>query len=104
MRNLPVQFGAIQIASVAGESRRISVSGLAKARLLWLFRNFRILDFPVLSKKQQQLVARVWNAGTSAAPANLRRDLIGTIEGFSPQLFQSRATTPAQRSSGSREQ
>ncbi len=99
MRSLPLHCGAIQIASVAGESRRIGVSGLAKARLLWLFRNFSILEFPVLSKKQQQLVAQVWNAGTGMAPKDARRDvigpqIIGTIEAFSPQLVQLR--TPVQ--------
>ena len=99
MRSLPLHCGAIQIASVAGESRRIGVSGLAKARLLWLFRNFSILEFPVLSKKQQQLVAQVWNAGTSMASKDAPRDvigprIIGTIEAFSPQLVQLR--TPVQ--------
>jgi hypothetical protein len=88
MRNLPIQSGAIQIASVAGEQRYISVSGLVKARLLWLFRNFYILDFPVLNKKQQQLIARVWHEGTSAGSVDTSLDLIGTIDGFSPQLYQ----------------
>ena len=34
----------------------------AKARLLWLFRNFYILDFPVLNPNQQQLIAEMWNS------------------------------------------
>ena len=88
MRNLPIQFGTIQIASVAGELRYVSVSGLVKARLLWIFRNFYILDFPVLSKKQQQLIARVWHMGTSAGSVDASLHLIGAIDGFSPQLYQ----------------
>jgi hypothetical protein len=107
MRSLPFQSGTIRIASIAGERRRIPVSGLAKVRLLWLFRNFYILDFPVLDKQQQQLIAKVWNAAsragsTEVAPTRARLaddsfedaipdlsslDLIGTVEGYSPQLY-----------------
>ena len=94
MRSLPVQYGTIRIASVAGERRRISVSGLAKARLLWLFRNFYILDFSVLNKKQQQLIAQMWNAGTIARSADASHDLIGTVEGYWPQLYPLSVPTP----------
>ena len=99
MRSLSLDYGAIQIASVAGESRRIGVSGLAKMRLLWLFRNFSILEFPVLSKTEQQLVARVWNTGPPIAVFKAPRDVIGsnvigTIEAFSPQLCQLRTPGP----------
>ena len=91
MRSLALHYGSIQIASTAGESRRISVSGLAKARLLWLFRNFGILEFQVLSKTQQQLVSQMWNSG-SWVPGNIaRRDVIGTIEAFCPQPASAKA-------------
>ncbi len=101
MRRPPVQYGTIQIASIAGELRYISVSGLVKARLLWLFRNFYILDFPVLNKKQQQLISRVWHTGTSAGSADAPLDLIGTIDWFSPQLFQPPVpSAPNARSAG----
>jgi hypothetical protein len=88
MRSLPVQYGTIQIASVGGELRHVNVSGLAKAHLLWLFRNFSILECSVLNQKQQQLIAQVWQAGASAASVDAPVELIGTIEGFSPQLYQ----------------
>jgi hypothetical protein len=92
MRSLPLHDGTIQIASVAGETRRIKVSGLARARLLWLFRNFTMLDFSVLTRNQQELIARVWNAGASAKDA---ADVIGIVEGFSPKLFPSPSPAPA---------
>jgi len=107
----------VRIAPVAGKRRDIRVSGLSKARLLWIFRNYHILDFPVLNPKQQRLIARMWNsepgseskevvatnndpsdavlkavdpaaddsAGSAADLASL--DLIGTVEGFLPQLY-----------------
>ena len=88
MREFPVQRDMIQIASVGGERRLISVSGLSKVRLLWLFRNFRILDFSVLNSKQQRFIAQAWNAGTSAnADAEDPFDLIGCIDGFLPKLY-----------------
>jgi hypothetical protein len=115
MRSLPLQCGTIRIASVAGERRDIRVSGLAKARMLWLFRNFYILDFPVLNRKQQQQIAQVWNSKESNAASNdivstspaskaaavaddfsagacldlASLDVIGTIEGYLPQLCPS---------------
>jgi hypothetical protein len=56
--------------------------------LLWLFRNFRILDFSVLNSKQQRLIAQTWHSGTSVGTADEDPfDLIGTIDGFSPKLF-----------------
>lgn len=97
MRSLPIQYGTIQIAAVAGEMRHASVSGFAKVRVLWLFRNFSILDFSVLNKKQQQLIAQVWHAGRSADAADAP-GLIGTIDGFSPQLFQYQPPVPTTRS------
>jgi hypothetical protein len=100
MRSLPIQYGTIQIASVAGELRYVSVSGLVKARLLWLFRNFYILDFPVLNKKQQQLIARVWHTGTSAGSVDASVDLIGTIDGFSPRLYPPVPSVPNARPAG----
>ncbi len=42
----------------------------------------------MLNKKQQQLIAQVWHAGASAASVEAPEGLIGTIEGFSPQLYQ----------------
>ena len=62
-------------------------SGLAKVSLLWLFRHFYILDFSVLNKKQQQRIAKLWHAGASADAADELK-LIGTIEGFTPELYQ----------------
>jgi hypothetical protein len=101
MRNLPIQYGTIQIASVSGELRYINVSGLVKARLLWLFRNFYILDFPVLNKNQKQLIARVWHTGTSAGSVDASPELIGTIDGFSPQLYRPPVpSVPNPRSAG----
>ena len=50
----------------------------------------------MLNKKQQQLIARVWHAGPSAGSVDAPLDLIGTIEGFSPQLYQ--PSVPATRS------
>lgn len=97
MRSIPVQCGTIQIASVAGELRHVSVSGLAKARLLWIFRNFSILDFSVLNQTQQQLIAQVWQAGQSVSASDASLEVIGTLEGFSPKLCQLPA--PAIRSS-----
>jgi hypothetical protein len=88
MRSLPVQCGTIRITSVAGELRHVGVSGPAKTRLLWLFRNFSILDFPVLNNKQQQLIAQMWQAGASANAEDAPQDLIGSIDGFLPQLIQ----------------
>lgn len=100
MRGFPIGSGTIQIASVAGERRHVSVSGVAKVRLLWLFRNFYILECRVLSKEQQQLIARLWQAGTSAGSVDALA-LIGTIEGFSPQLGQPTvATTKSSRPDG----
>jgi hypothetical protein len=113
MRSLPIQCGTIRITSATGERRDIRVSGSAKARLLWLFRNFHILDFPVLNPEQQQMIARMWNSESSAASktvvptkvnstkAGLKAvddtahasldltslDLIGTVEGYLPQLY-----------------
>src|ERR1700687_1939780 len=92
MRSLPLQCGTIRIASITGERRRIRVSGLAKARLLWLFRDFSMLDFPVLNTKQKQLIAQLWTAGSSAGSADTSPnlgsvDLIGTVDGFPPQLY-----------------
>jgi hypothetical protein len=117
MRSLPIQCGTIRITSATGERRDIRVSGSAKARLLWLFRNFHILDFPVLNPEQQQMIARMWNSESSAASkkvvptkvnpaeAGLKvvdsavddtahasldltsLDLIGTVEGYLPQLY-----------------
>ena len=83
MRSLSLHYGTIQIASVAGESRRVTVSGLAKARLLWLFRNFSILEFRVLSKAQQQLIYEMWNSGKRIPSKVAPRDVIGTVEAFS---------------------
>ena len=85
MRSLSLHYGTIEIASVAGESRRIGVSGLAKARLLWLFRNFSILEFPVLSKTQKQLIYQVWNSGMRIPAKEAPRDVIGIVEAFCPQ-------------------
>ncbi len=92
---LPAQHGTIRITSVAGERRDVSVSGLAKAQLLWLFRHFCILDFPVLNKKQQQLIAQVWHAAPSAASEDTPLDLIGTIDGFEPRLYPPSLPTPS---------
>lgn len=92
---LPAQPGTIRITSVAGERRDVSVSGLAKTRLLWLFRNFCILDFPVLNLKQQQLVARVWHAAPSAASEDAPLNLIGTIDGFEPRLYPPSLSVPS---------
>jgi hypothetical protein len=97
MRSLSAQCGTIRIASVAGELRHISVSGREKARLLWLFRNFSILDFPVLNRKQQQLIARVWHAGPNAGSVGDPLDLVGTIEGFSPKLYEPSVPTVTAR-------
>ena len=96
MRGSIVVYDTIRIASVAGELRDIRVSGLAKARLLWLFRNFSILDFPVLSTRQQQLITRAWYMEARAGSADADADLIGTIEAFSPRPCPSRipATRP----------
>jgi len=87
MPDFPVQSETIQIASADGERRLISVSGFSKARLLWLFRNFRILDFSVLNSKQQRLIAQVWYTGKSADAAEDPLDLMGTIDGFLPKLY-----------------
>ena len=117
MRSLPIQSGMIRIASVSGKRRDVPVSGFCKARLLWLFRNYHILDFPVLTPNQQQLIAEMWNSVPASDPkevvatkndpthavlkavdpsaddwagpaANLSSlDLIGTVEGFLPQLY-----------------
>ncbi len=87
MRKIPVQSETIQIASVGGERRLISVSGFSKARLLWLFRNFRILNFSVLNSKQQRLVAQAWYTGKSGDIADDPLDLIGAIDGFLPKLY-----------------
>lgn len=101
MRSLPLQSETIRITSVAGEIRNISVSGLAKAQLIWLFRNFEILDFPVLSRKQQRLIAQMWHAGPRAGSATRDAfddapvELIGTIDGFLPQLHQVSVTVPS---------
>ena len=101
MRSLPFQSGTILITSVTGEIRNISVSGLSKVQLIWLFRNFYILDFPVLSKKQQQLIARMWHAGPSADSAAKAAfdtapvEPIGTIDGFLPKLYQPSVTMPS---------
>ena len=87
MRSLSLHDTTIQIASVAGESRRVNVSGLAKARLLWLFRNFSILEFPVLSRAQQQLILRMWDSGMRVpAKKGTPQNVIGIVEAFSPQL------------------
>jgi hypothetical protein len=86
MRELSLRNGTIRITTFSGERKNISVSGLAKARLLWLFRNFYILDFSVLDKKQQQLVARVWEEEPGTGSAAAPQDLIGTVEGFSAQV------------------
>jgi hypothetical protein len=66
---------------------------MVKARLLWIFRNFSILDFSVLSNPQRRFIARVWYTGTSTVPADTSPDaapaqLIGTIEGFPKKLYQ----------------
>jgi hypothetical protein len=102
VRSVPVQYGVIQISSVAGERRRIRVSGLARARLLWLFRNFSILDFPVLTKQQQQLISQMWQAGAIAGSRGASLDLIGSIEGFRPQLCQAAVATAKSRPQGAR--
>ena len=104
MRSLSLHYGSIQIASTAGESRRIGVSGLAKARLLWLFRNFSILEFRVLSKTQQQLVSQMWNSGSWVPCSRARRDVIGTIEAFCPQPASAKAlSSPAAAKTNSAE-
>ena len=94
MRILPVRHGTILIASAAGEFRNISVSGFAKVRVFWLFRNSCILDFSRLNKKQQQLIAHVWHAGARAGPADVVREPIGTVEAFLPDAFLPDAFTP----------
>jgi hypothetical protein len=78
----------IQIASISAEVRHINVSGFTKARMRWLFRNFRLLDFSVLNEKQQQLIAQMWHTAPSAASSAAPLNLIGTLEGFSPQRYQ----------------
>jgi len=88
MRSLPLKFGMVRIASVSGELRDIRISGLSRVRLLFLFRNFHILDFPVLSRKQQQLITRIWHSAPGAASADAPMGLIGTLKGFSPQLCE----------------
>lgn len=95
MHQLPVQHAAIQITSETGESRYASVSGSVEFRVRWLLRNFSILDFPVLSKKEQQLIAQLWQAGTSAKSATL--DVIGSIEGFPKKLCQPWPPQPQDR-------
>lgn len=87
MRFLAVRCETIRIISVAGELRHINVAGLAKARLLWLFRSFSVLDFHLLYEKQQQFITEVWHAAPRAGSADTPLNLIGTIEGFSPQLY-----------------
>jgi hypothetical protein len=124
MRSLDLQRGTLRITSVSGKRRDIPVSGFSKARLLWLFRNYYILDFHVLNPKQQRLIARIWNSAAGAdakevatvkedaKKAVLRAvdpaaddsaglagdldslDLIGTVEGYLPQLYA--PTAPAQ--------
>jgi len=89
--------GTIQITSISGEVRHISISGSTKARVRWLFRNFRILEFSVLNKKQQQLIAQMWHAGPSAGSSDARLNLIGTLEGFSPQRYQPSVSTTESR-------
>jgi hypothetical protein len=96
---------SVLIVSVAGELRHITVSGLAEIRLHWLFRNFCILDFPVLNKKQQQLIARAWHGAPSATSADdAPLDLIGTIERFAPRLYPptvpTASSTPCRTRSG----
>jgi hypothetical protein len=93
MRRLSLENETIRICAFSGERKNIRVSGIAKAHLLWLFRNFYILDFSVLNKKQQQLVAQVWHGGASTGSAAAPPDLIGTIEGFSAQSHE--ALVPA---------
>jgi hypothetical protein len=93
MQGFPVQSETIQIASVGGERRTISVSGLSKARLFWLFRNFRILDFSVLNSKQQKLIARAWYTGKRADAADDPFALMGTIDGFLPKLYPPSVST-----------
>lgn len=88
MSRLSLQCGTIQITSVTGESRYANVSGLAKLRVLWLLRNFSILDFPVLSKGEQQLITRLWQAGTSRESPAVPLDVVGSIEGFPKRLCQ----------------
>lgn len=95
MRSLPIQCGTFRIASGTGELKDISVTGFAKARTLWIFRNFSILDFSVLNNAQRQFIAREWHAGVIAAPAVAPAEddeaftqLIGTIEGFPKKLYQ----------------
>lgn len=88
MRTPDVQHETIRIvASVTNEERYISVSGLAKLRVRWLFRNFSILGFSVLNGQQRQLIAQAWNAGLSVDLIE-SVGLIGTIEGFTPKLYQ----------------
>jgi hypothetical protein len=88
MRELSPQCETVRISSVTGELRDISVSGLAKVRLHWLFRNFRILDFSVLDTKQKKLIAQAWYTGQDAGEVDPLFDVVGTVEGFTPQLFQ----------------
>jgi hypothetical protein len=94
MRILRLRHGTILIASAAGEFRNISVSGLAKIRVLWLFRKSCIVGFPGLNKKQQRLIARVWH-GARAEPAEAFREPIGTVEAFSPEAFTPQLDQPA---------
>ena len=89
MRGSIVVYDTIRIASVAGELRDIRVSGLAKARLLWLFRNFSILDFPVLNTRQRQLVTQVWHMEARTPSVDADVEFIGTIEEFSPRACPS---------------
>jgi hypothetical protein len=98
MRTLSAQHNTIRIASIAGEMRDVKVSGTARAQLLWLFRNFTILDFSLLDRRQQRLIQRVWGSGTSVAAADDFENRIGTVERFSPQLHQADAfaTRPSQ--------
>jgi hypothetical protein len=74
------------VSSPTGELKQISVSGISKARLLWLFRNFTILDFSVLTKKQQEMIVRMWQAAPGGRSTGASLDLIGCIDGFNPQL------------------
>jgi hypothetical protein len=73
-----IRHGLLQVSTDHGP-RFVEPSLLERVRLIWMFRNFRLLPQEVLSEPQQAMVRGLWNRLERRQDVNPDA-VIGTVE------------------------